>query len=533
MMKLKSLVQFVFVALPLFLSVSAAQAGTWVVTKNTWSAQDEANYQQFVVRFGQSKCNTVDSCFKDPQVNPWLNDEDRAQTFTSDCGRLPYIMRMYFAYKNGLPFSAVTWVGLTPEEDGTGRGLTNSVNGNIMKGRQQAPSRNGRAVNYWSFHKMIMSSVFTGNYRFDAQRDMTVLPDFYPVKMDRTSIHPGTIIYDPSGHVATVYDINAGGDIRYVDAHPDNTVSRKLYNKTFERSRPAHGAGFKNFRPFTVSQNVFTYAPNSDIPDFSMMQFFGTNPDPSGDWTKGKFVYNNRTVDYYEYLQLNMATTQIKFNPLDGFKRDLGSLCDSLQLRSTEDIPAAVTAGIPAKPHPDTIPGNIYSSSGDWEDYSTPGRDFRARDAVFEMIRSVQQLQKRLAAHDPLVEYSGPNLKQDVIAAAKSIASACIISYTKSDGAKQSMNLLQAVTRLNVMSFDPYQCVERRWGAAEGSPELSSCQEDQTNEDWYAAERFLRNKLDKNPTADGDMTLEQTQQLNAQSKGVYNYDLIYYLQKYL
>lgn len=532
-MKLKSIGQFLFVAVPLFLSMSAAQAGTWVVTKNTWSAQDEANYQQFVVRFGQSKCNTVDSCFKDPQVNPWINDEDRAQTFTSDCGRLPYIMRMYFAYKNGLPFSAVTWVSLAPEEQGTGRGMTNSINGNIMKGRQQVPSRNGRAVNYWTFHKMIMSSVFTGDYRFDAQRQMDTPPDFYPVKLDRNSIHPGTIIYDPSGHVATVFDVSPTGDIRYVDAHPDNTVSRKLYNKTFERSRPAHGAGFKYFRPFTLQGNVFNWEANEQIPDFSLEQFFGTNPDPGGDWTKGKFVINGRTVDYYEYLQMSLATTAIKFNPLDGFKKDLSSLCDSLQLRSTDDIPAALTAGMTSKPHPDTIPGDIFSSSGDWEDYSTPGRDFRARDAVFEMIRSVQGLQKRLAAHDPLVEYNGTNLKQDVINAAKSIGAACIITYTKTDGSKQSMNLLTAITRLNTMSFDPYMCVERRWGAPENSDELRSCQEDQSNEDWYVAERFLRNKLDKNPVADHDMSLEETQQMNSQNTGVYNYDLLYYLQKYL
>jgi hypothetical protein len=49
--------------------------------------------------------------------------------------------------------------------------------------------------------------------------------------------------------------------------------------------------------------------------------------------------------------------------------------------------------------------------------------------------------------------------------------------------------------RLFKISFDPYHCVELRWGA-EGD-ERRSCPDNKTKLKWYAAEQRLRNQPDR------------------------------------
>ncbi len=61
--------------------------------------------------------------------------------------------------------------------------------------------------------------------------------------------------------------------------------------------------------------------------------------------------------------------------------------------------------------------------------------------------------------------------------------------------------------RLFALSFDPYQCVERRWGAA--SAELATCQDGHAKRRWYAAEQGLRNQIDRTYEARMDFSLSE------------------------
>jgi len=58
------------------------------------------------------------------------------------------------------------------------------------------------------------------------------------------------------------------------------------------------------------------------------------------------------------------------------------------------------------------------------------------------------------------------------------------------------------------MSFDPYQCVERRWGATD-PVELSTCRDGNFKQAWYAAEQNLRNQIDRTYEAEMDFTLDE------------------------
>ena len=49
--------------------------------------------------------------------------------------------------------------------------------------------------------------------------------------------------------------------------------------------------------------------------------------------------------------------------------------------------------------------------------------------------------------------------------------------YTKSDGSSQSLSLSDVVARAEAfeVAYHPNDCIEIRWGAPEGSDEMTSC----------------------------------------------------------
>ena len=78
----------------------------WRVLRTAWTDADEKAYGEFVRRIGESKCRRVHECLADAQSNPLYSESNPpGMRFTSDCADLPYMLRAYFAWKNGLPFS--------------------------------------------------------------------------------------------------------------------------------------------------------------------------------------------------------------------------------------------------------------------------------------------------------------------------------------------------------------------------------------------------------------------------------------------
>ena len=161
------------------------------------------------------------------------------------------------------------------------------------------------------------------------------------------------MIYDPNGHLAIIWKIEADGRIRYIDAHPDNSLTRGFYDARFVRASPGMGAGFKNWRPLRLEgarrrdDGVLigghaVLARNGDIADFSLVQFFGTGPRPErdSDWKQGRFVLNGQVLDYYDYVRARMAGDALHFDPLKEVADMVASNCEDLSYRAD-----AVTAG--------------------------------------------------------------------------------------------------------------------------------------------------------------------------------------------
>ena len=476
-----------------------------------WTEEDERGYGEFIAAIGNADCHTVNDCLHSP-ANPFRASDPEGIYFHSDCADLPYVLRAYYAWKRGLPFSYVSAV--TPR--GHARDIRYSKNGNEVVARRDVLSG---TISGYELLEELRDQISSATYRMHPDLDDPV-PDLYSPKISPASIRPGTLIYDPNGHVATVYRVDPDGRINYVDAHPDNSMTRGFYDIRFVRSRPGMGAGFKNWRS-AVLQNATRRADgvytgghivlprNAQIADFSDEQYFGNGPRSPSDseWGVGGFKLNGEYLNYYDFVRATLAGGRLEFDPVKEIHDLVDSNCADLHYRG-EAVDLSIDAGLQNQPQPDRLPANIYGTDGDWETYSTPSRDARLKTAFKEVRDEAKRFVAMYRKNDPKLIYRGNDLVADMIAVYDQEAAKCRITYTRTDGSRVTLGYEDARLRLFRMSFDPYHCIERRWGAMD-AVELSTCRDGAVKQAWYAAEQNLRNQIDRTYDAQMDFTLDE------------------------
>ncbi len=487
-----------FLALVVVLWTSPAWASqTWRVTKAEWSEEDERGYSAFIQRIGESGCETPDDCINS-DANPYRGTDGRGITFNADCADLIYMLRAYYAWKNGLPFTFVNGVYSRGGGD-----IRFSHKGNRVGGRTYITGgESGRTVIGY-----IKNAISSATYRIGPDMDENPITDLYPVKVQPGSIRPGTAIYDVNGHVALVYKVGEDGRIYYMDAHPDYTLTRSVFGAQFGRDLPSMGAGFKNFRPIRMERGRIHIAKNNQIADYSTEQFYGNvNPSPRDDWRSGKFSYNGLEVGFYEYVRIAMAGGKLSFNPVAELKATMKTLCNDLYDRQ-RFVEMAMEARVDRKSHPERLPSNIYATDNmEWEVYSTPSRDARLKTAFRAFRDDMERLIDMWLKRDERISYDGLDLRGDLQAAYERAADLCTVVYVNSAERRVTLRYNDVVNRLFRLSFDPYDCIERRWGAS--SPEeLASCHNTSAKNRWYEALQRLRNQIDRTYDARMDFTV--------------------------
>ncbi|QDK46038.1 hypothetical protein DOM22_13170 [Bdellovibrio sp. ZAP7] len=510
-------------------ATTSVQAGArdWRITQPAWTEEHEYQFGQFVTKLGNAvenrRCATVTECLNSP-ANMFYGTDPGGLKFFADCADLPYYLRAYFAWKSGLPFSQATGFTANPAgPEDFNKDIRYSTNGNSVKYRKDVLTKKNAlrrpvypdAVSF--LNSDLINTVSTAAYRMIGDVQGATYSDFYPARLDRVGIRPGTVIYDPNGHVAIVYRVTEAGRVLYIDAHPDNTLTMGLYTSKFMRSIPGQGAGFKNFRPLQLvgaDMDNGTYiggrieaADNRNLAAYGTEQYYGNAPDPGGDWKKGQFVFKGQVTNYFEYVQLKLTNGEPVIDPLLDMKFEVIDICSSLKDRVAA-VEMARREGIPLKQHPDRLPVNIFGATGEWESYATPSRDARLKTSFVDILNQAQKAMKKYRAGDRTLRYNGGNLAKDLFAVYAQEATMCKFSYTTSNGQTLLMNLEAARQRLFNMSFDPYHCPEMRWGARKPQ-ELQSCTDDQNKRAWFDAERWLRNQTDRRYDVRMDYTVDQ------------------------
>ena len=177
---------------------------------------------------GRAQCGSFTDCLVS-SANYLKSFSDDLRLY-SDCAKLPFHMRGYFAWKKGLPFSYVTAVAPRLDEGGVeaaDKTFQKSTNGNYPVRRKDIVMSDSNQMEFANRALFFMGeTVSTGTLRLNPNSDGAAprekIDDFYSPRIAIGSIRPGTIMYNPAGHVAVVYDVYKNGTIRILSAHPSD-----------------------------------------------------------------------------------------------------------------------------------------------------------------------------------------------------------------------------------------------------------------------------------------------------------------------
>jgi hypothetical protein len=120
---------------------------------------------------------------------------------------------------------------------------------------------------------------------------------------------------------------------------------------------------------------------------------------------------------------------------------------------------------------------SIFETTGAWEDYSTPARDFRLLIAI-DVVRGFPD---RVIRRSPRYAMPGDKGAEDVKRELQGVLASELasrkISYTRSDGSQWTLSLKDVLDRATdfEMAYNPNECAELRWAAPDNSEEASTC----------------------------------------------------------
>ena len=428
-----------------------------------WDQTAEKEWSTFIAGLGNAReagrCTTLAQCLNDPTINPYRAPSDAKLDVFADCSKVGIGLRGYFAIKTGRPFKYMSEVegdrpaNLAPDKEPDYRYTANN--------RPIAWSTAKSAPTMQGLFNRIASLYHSGFYRMGPSVEND---DTYPIDIRPGTVRPGTVYYDPNGHVLLVYKVDANGTVHFIDGHPDNSLSYRILTSDLAVGGVAQGGGFRNFRP--VDGRTLGYAPNASLGDLGTSQY-------------------GRGAGYAEWVRMQLSGGQA-LPPADQLTQLVDQLCTDISTRI-----GAVDAGKQlATGDLGDLPPNIYGADGDWESFSTPGRDQKLRSS----FRSIHQFIRTTAG-----TASGRALVATYTNIWKQRQTSCKLSYTSSTGSAVKLTLNDVQARLFQLSFDPYQCVEMRWGAyPSNSAEYASCNtQDAAHVQRFKDEQSLRNLIDR------------------------------------
>jgi len=383
-----------------------------------------------------------------------------ALTATPDCADLPYFLRAYFAWKIGLPFAVRA----------CSRGTASSP---PRCGEPMVTERPGQGTDplasFKAYARRLMDTVQSGSARTALDDDAT---DFYPVQLARDVLRPGIIYADPYGHtliiVKWVVPTPAhGGLLLAVDAQPDNSVGRKRFWEgtfLFASDTPSAGSGFKAFRPLVRDAagrlrplTNHALADDARFPPFS---------DEQAHLSAEEF-----------YARMSALINPQGVDPGRAYADMLDALVEQLETRvGSVDNGERYMRAHPSPPVPMPQGARIFETIGAWEDYATPSRDMR----LIIAMNVLAALPDRIVRHPELYVLGGGRA-QDARAAVQAFHAQRVrertIVYTRSDGSPWTLTVAEILARKAAfeMAYNPNDCVELRWGAAEGTEEYAPC----------------------------------------------------------
>jgi hypothetical protein len=502
-----------------------SSASIWQV-RNSWNSTTEALYSAWIEKLFDGppdqdlSWKVWHEVLQDKSRNFLFNylgrNEDNGSAgLRPDCADFAYFLRAYFAFKMGLPFgysicsrgmggkppkcsqwfdilhpevtrpppppdqvAAADAPAAAPPAPAPKPGLF----GGLFARQQQPPAdapeapaapapppKPKRPSNFPEYLRDVGDVVHTGAVRVVASDDNT---DFYTVPLTQKALHPGTVYADPYGHVMILVhrvpeSNGTPGVFLAVDAEPDGSITRKRFwrgNFLFVHDPALGSPGFKHFRPIMGDKNgPLRRLSNADI---------AKNPQ-YGDFSLEQSQMS--AEDFYDRMDDVMSPEPL--DPVKAMIDAIKSLNEQVNTRVTsvengrkyQDKQAGTTA-MPDGP-------SIFETTGAWEDYSTPARDFRLLIAI-DVVRNFPDRFVRRANRYALPAGKGvEDIKRELQDVLASELASRKITYTRSDGSPWTLSLKDVIARAPdfEMAYNPNDCAELRWGAPDNSEEAATC----------------------------------------------------------
>lgn len=435
-----------------------------------------------------------------------LGEDRMGLVIRPDCADLPYFLRAYFAFKLGLPFGyskctrggagqppkCYQWWSITSEDPrdlpeleppqpvasaGPFAGIFGQSTKQPLPARAATvkppripprPSALAPAFGHYLKYS-IAESVHSGSGRTAARDEQT---DYYPVPLSADALRPGTVYADPYGHLLVLVKRvsqtdDAAGLFLTVDAQPDGTVARKRFwrgNFLFAQDAALGSPGFKRFRPVVRDRNGglrrlsnAEIARNADYRDFSLEQ--------------SKLGIE----DFYDRMDDLMSPSPLE--PLRAMREAMASLEEQVKARvtSVENGRKYQLSGKGEASMPDGAA--IFETTGAWEDFATPSRDLRLLIAIDVVRGFPDRIARRPERYAMSPGKSAPEVKAELERVLATDLAERKFSYPRSDGSPWTLSVKDVIDRARSleMAYNVNDCVELRWGAAEGRDEAATC----------------------------------------------------------
>ena len=451
---------------------SATPGNLWPL-RNSWNRATENLFSAWIEKLFDAPLDTEPSwpalynVLRDRSRNTLFNylglgEDEVPMSLRPDCTDMVYFLRAYFAFKMGLPFGYSTC-----SRGGDGKPPRcyqwfSTANSTVMK-------QSGLATSFAHYLPVVADAVQSGAVRTLASDDNT---DFYTVPLTQQTLRPGTIYADPYGHVLMLVrrvsqTSSAAGVFLAVDAEPDGSVTRKRFwrgNFLFAHEPSLGSPGFKRFRPIVSDDNGnLRRLSNSEIAKNSQYGDYSLDQSKLG------------IEDFYDRMDEVMSPAPL--DPLRAMREAITALEEQVKTRVTavENGRKFQNSGHGAADMPDGPA--IFATSGPWEDFSTPARDFRLLIAIDVVRGYPDRVVRRPERYAMPRNRSVADVKAELERTLASELSARRFSYTRSDNSMWTLSLKDVVDRAVdlEMAYNPNDCVELRWAAPDKSDEVSTC----------------------------------------------------------
>ena len=404
-------------------------------------------------------------------------EDGTMQRVRPDCADFVYFLRAYFAYKMRLPFGysncsrgfggappkCYQWFDIEhpgrtrpspPEQKAETTSAATAAPppppANLLQqmlGQQAAvpdpapapavaatpaPKRSAAPSSFSAYLRDVGDVVQSGAVRVAATDDNT---DFYTVPLSQEALRPGTVYADPYGHVLMLVRLvpeanGAPGVFLAVDAEPDGTVTRKRFwrgNFLFVHEPALGSPGFKRFRPIVREANgALRRLTNAEI---------AKNPQ------YGDFSLEQSKLDgeaFYDRMDEVMSPQPL--DPLRAMTDAITSLQEQVQTRvvAVENGRKYQNSGKGEAEMPNGAA--IFETTGAWEDFSTPARDFRLLIAIDVVRGFPDRVERRPERYAIPFGKSPAEVKAELQSALASELSSRKFSYTRSDGSAWTLD---------------------------------------------------------------------------------------------